>query len=226
MADFSLDEKLNAAFKLVFDRLGTSNTSDATGKRVFEEKYSSKSTILPRLAMADAGGIPYCALLADARAAAMNLPTVIEDFSIVPTILTLDMTSNGRLWLAREVPGEEDSALLAPFLDPADYPNVAGEPSNGFALRLVDANGVEISPTVGAWSVRYSLGAIILADGQTVGEGELAGCVSPLEAYWFRYIGRTGFGEGSMANLDGGRADEVYGGVGISPLDGGDATSF
>lgn len=213
MAQFSQAERINAAFKQVFKILGSSNTDDAMGKRWYEELYSSKANVLPRHIWSDADVITYSPLLADAQALAAANPTVIEDCSTAPLVLTQDMTSNGRLWIARKIPGDENSEILGNWLQPNDFPNPAGQPSNGFAVQLFDGADNPITATEGAWVPYYPLGAIILANGQTIGSGELAGYVPPIKAAMFRYIGETGgggagafdaiiTGEAEVQNLD------------------------
>ena len=196
MAQFTTAERVNAAFKQVFRILGSSNTDDAMGKRWYEELYTSIGTILPRHYWADAAEITFCSTLLQARALAAAKPAVVEDRSQPGTIitLTLDMTSNGRLWIARETPGDENSAILGDWLQPNDFPDAAGQPSNGFSCVLYDGTGAVITATEGAWVPSYPLGAIVLANGQGVGQGELAAYVAPLKVGVFRYVGLKGSG--------------------------------
>lgn len=194
MAQFTTAERVNAAFKQVFRILGSSNTDDALGKRWYEELYSSIGTILPRHYWGDGSLIPYCPLLSDAQAFAAANPTVVSDCSQPASIITLtkDMTSNGRLWIARTTPGDENSAILGDWVQPNDFPNPSGQPSNGFACMLYDGAGAVITATEGAWVPYYPLGAVILGNGQIVGQGELAGYVEPLKVGIFRYVGVKG----------------------------------
>lgn len=202
MAQFSTAERINAAFKQVFKVLGSSNTDDAMGKRWYEELYSSKANVLQRHIWTDSAIFTYCALLAEAQALAAANPAVIEDDSLGHITLTQDTTSNGRLWIARATPGDESSDILGDWIQPNDFPNAAGQPSNGFAMQLFDGAGTPITATEGAWVPYYPLGAIILANGQTVGSGELAAYTPPLKVAVFRYIGVFGGGGGTPVNFD------------------------
>jgi len=196
MAQFTTAERVNAAFKQVFRILGSSNTDDAMGKRWYEELYTSIGTILPRHYWADAAEITFCSTLLQARALAAAKPAVVEDRSQLASIitLTLDMTSNGRPWIARDTPGDENSAIIGDWIQPNDYPDAAGQPSNGFSCVLYDGTGAVITATEGAWVPSYPLGAIVLGNGQAVGQGELAAYVAPLKVGVFRYVGLKGSG--------------------------------
>jgi hypothetical protein len=196
MAQFTSVERINAAFKQVFRILGSSNTDDAMGKRWYEELYSSIGTILPRHVWSEASEISFCSSLLQARALAAAKPAVVEDRSQPATTitLTLDMTSNGRLWVARDTPGDENSAILGDWIQPNDFPDAAGQPSNGFSCVLMDGTNTVITATEGAWVPFYPLGAIILANGQAVGQGDLAAYVAPLKVAVFRYVGLKGTG--------------------------------
>lgn len=202
MAQFTSAERINAAFKQVFKVLGSSNTDDALGKRWYEELYSSKANVLQRHIWTDSATITYCPLLADAQALALANPTILEDYSVTPLVLTMDTTSNGRLWIARATPGDETSDIIGDWIQPNDFPNPAGQPSNGFAIQLFDGADNPITATEGAWVPYYPLGAIILGNGQTVGSGELAAYIPPLKASVFRYIGTFGGGGGTPVDLD------------------------
>jgi hypothetical protein len=192
MAQFTTAERINAAFKQVFRILGTSNTDDAMGKRWYEELYSSVNTILPRHFWADGAQITFCSTLAQAQILAATKPTIISDRSVARITLTKDMTSNGRLWIARVTPGDENSDILGDWIQPNDFPDLAGQPSNGFSCVLYDGAGSIITATEGAWVPYYPLGAIILGNGQAVGQGELAAYIEPLSIAVFRYIGTKG----------------------------------
>lgn len=140
--------------------------------------------------------------------------------------------TNGSTYVAYSVFGDYTSPIIRNWMQPQLSPQASGAASIGYAVRFFDGDpaggGVEIFTTDGTtgtgknktvgWIFDYGNGMLILSD-------DFKGSISDPYIMGFQYIGGVATG-GGVDNLDGGRSNEVYGGVGMSPLDGGDSTSF
>jgi len=139
------------------------------------------------------------------------------------------LPSVNNTFVALQVYGDFTSPWLDNWLKPAFVPQPSGQPSFGYALRLFNgdpnAGGVEVLTTDGTtgtgqlksvgWVFNYDNGMLLLA-------ADFAALVPDPWVIGFRYIGETA-GGGGIRNIDGGRANENFGGVQVSPVDGGDS---
>lgn len=98
--------------------------------------------------------------------------------------LTLDPTSNGLAWFARQTYGNNFSAQIKDFLQPQRF-------GKGYTVRLFQANGTEIVTTAGAWIFNWQQGLLLFANGYTAAN---LGYSTPLYIEGFRYTGAYGAG--------------------------------
>jgi hypothetical protein len=262
MADFSEDEKTNAAYKHLYGLLGTSNV-DATsgGRQWYEEKIPATHVIFTEDIWAEDTLISGATTQAEARTAATASGSVVEDRSqgegislvangsswdittstIVPEIgyqvtdvhpsatylrsitnvvdngggsytitlnsnigvsagsavlhsrifLTEDPTSNGLSYLCRRIVGNTFSPVIKNLIPNAKF-------GQGYAIRLYQADGTEITTTQGAWIPNWQQGLILFGDGFTPDD---EGYTTPLYIEAFRYVGQ--FGSGGLASIPG-----------------------
>lgn len=159
------------------------------------------------------------------------LSGVVQDLSNpVDAIRLTPVLGVNNTYIAMAIYGNFSSEWLDNWLKPSFVAQASGLPSNGYMVRLYDGNpatgGVEVLTTDGttgtginksvAWTWNFDNGMLLLSDDFAVANPWVVG---------FRYIGGTA-GDGGILNADGGRPDENYGGVGASPLDGGNPGSF
>jgi len=171
-----------------------------------------------------------CANLAAAQAACAGpLSGIVQDYSLAAAAIRLTkLPSLNNTYVALATYGDWSSAHLDNWVKPQFAPQLSGAPSFGFATKLYNGNpalgGVEVFTTDGTtgtgvnksvgWIWNYDNGLLLLANDFSIADPWILG---------FRYVGTTA-GAGGITNLDGGRANEVFGGVSISPIDGGNAT--
>lgn len=98
--------------------------------------------------------------------------------------LTVDPTSNGLTWFARQIYGSHFSKSLTNFIQPQRF-------GSGYTVRLFQANGVEILTTQGAWIFNWQKGMLLFATGYTAAQ---QGYSQPLYIEGFRYVGALGVG--------------------------------
>jgi hypothetical protein len=102
--------------------------------------------------------------------------------------LTLDPTSNGLSWFARQVQGNNFSAQIKDFIQPQRF-------GKGYTVRLFRANGTEIVTTEGAWIFNWQQGLLLFANGFTAAN---LGYAQPLYIEAFKYTGLYGGGGASL----------------------------
>lgn len=193
MANFSVNERINLAYKLVFGIQGTSNTDDALGRNWYEELYPWT----PLLESEDVfiENVPEAAAGQGSTVAAAN-PTIIQEVDIK---LTKKTGYNGRVWAAHSTYNDEDSALLDKFLLPQKF-------GQGYTARFYQDDGAgnkgsEFLTTEGAWVFAYGMGFLLLADNYTTSD---LSWTEPIHLVGFRYIGQTVANiAGSAITLDG-----------------------
>lgn len=103
--------------------------------------------------------------------------------------LTLDPTSNGLSWFARQVQGNNFSAQIKDFIQPQRF-------GKGYSVRLFQANGTEVVTTAGAWIFNWQQGLLLFANGFTAAD---LGYSQPLYIEAFRYVGAIGGGSSLAA---------------------------
>jgi len=173
---------------------------------------------------------PAANLAAAQAACAGPLAGIVEDRSLVTSAVRLSPVPGvSNTYVALATYGDWTSQRLINWLKPQFVPQVNGQPSFGYAMRLYNgdpgAGGTEVLTTDGGtgtgvnksvgWIFNYDNGILLLASDFAVANPYIVG---------FRYIGTTaGGGSTGINNLDGGRANENFGGVAISPIDGGGA---
>ncbi len=98
--------------------------------------------------------------------------------------LTIDLASNGRVWMPRDEYGNSFSNIISNFIQPTKF-------GNGYGIRLFQSNGQEIYTTQGAWIFNWQKGILLFAEGFTASN---LGYATPLYIEGFRYIGSFGGG--------------------------------
>jgi len=157
------------------------------------------------------------------------LAGIVDDYSLAAGAVRLTPVPGvNNTYVALATYGDFTSQHLNNWVKPQFAPQVSGSPSFGYAMRLFNGDpagaGVEVMTTDGTtgvgplksvgWVFNYDNGLLLLANDFSIADPWILG---------FRYVGTTA-GAGGITNLDGGRANEVFGGVSISPIDGGNAT--
>ena len=156
---------------------------------------------------------------------------IVSDLSLPAAAVRLTpLASVNNTYVALTTYGDFTSPWLQNWLKPAFVPQASGQPSFGYAVRLYNGDpagaGVEVLTTDGTtgvgqtksvgWVFNYDNGMLLLA-------ADFAAMVPDPYVVGFRYIGADAGSGGGITNLDGGRANENFGGVPISPIDGGDS---
>lgn len=156
------------------------------------------------------------------------LAGVVDDLSLAADAIRLTpLPSVNNTYVALQVYGDFTSPWLDNWLKPSFVPQTSGQPSFGYAVRLFNGDpagaGVEVLTTDGTtgvgplksvgWVFNYDNGLLLLSSDFSVADPYILG---------FRYTGETA-GGGGIKNIDGGRANENFGGVSVSPVDGGTA---
>jgi len=153
------------------------------------------------------------------------LTGIVEDRSLTALRLT-PVPGVNNTWVALETYGDFTTWIQG-WIKPAFIPRTNGLPSTGYAARLFEGDpavtGTEVLTTEGTtgtginksvgWVFNYDLGMLMVAE-------DFNGFTDPY-VRGFVYIGTTASSAQSTGNIDGGRPDEVFGGVMSSPIDGG-----
>lgn len=202
MPQFLTNNKTDFAFKYGQGILGTNPTW-----QWFSENSKNEVNVLIGRIWADT--VPFAANFAQADSNDLSSPVVTKR----TVTLTLQPSHNERLWRARVTPGDATSALYLDSISPLDVPDAAGNPSQGYSIRLYRDNGsgglgTEILTTDGAWFWHYKLCALILDESHTATN---EGWTQPLHVIFYQYTGNFGAGSSSLPDLSQTTLDYVAG---------------
>jgi hypothetical protein len=191
---FSTTEKINNANKLALQLVGTANESPGL-KEWYNEQYGFSFITKPTTIWNSFSSIPAATTYDEAVINAAANPTIIEQ---ITCRLTLDITSNGRTYVARQTYGDHTSNQLENWILPSLIRD-NGSPSNGYMVRLSagsdlinelttgylsDANGV-------SWVFNFPSGILTVSTDTASNYLNLYNTVG-IYVHGFRYIGSTG----------------------------------
>ncbi len=169
---FQNQEKINSNFKNWFGVLGTDNIGTGA-KYYFNENYPHYLSTLATGVWVQSDDIPVAANQADADAAVIANPTILETRTVR---LTLDNTSDSHAYEARSSYGDRTSTLYGQWVMPhLVYNATSGTASWGYSVRLYHGNpssgGVRIYSTsfMGtdnevSWGWSYTDGVLLVSE--------------------------------------------------------------
>jgi hypothetical protein len=192
--------------KLTF-KVQAGNVIDASsGKYWYESIFPNNPALLSNrvLTQFDQVKLYPAANLAAAQAAAIAIPSILEDRSTTSIRLTQAVTGENNTWVAYATYSTPSSGILDLWVQPQRVPQTSGVPSGGYEIALYSGNpssgGVYISTTIGqsggevGWVFNYDMGLLFLAnDLVSLIQGDPTTYPDGLDFYirGFRYIGQT-----------------------------------
>jgi len=183
MPQFIPTSKTDFAFKFGLGIFHTNSTWNW-----FAELYKNEVNVLLNRIWADP--LFHAANFAEGDQNAIDYAQITKE----TVRLTLEPSHNNRLWRARDIPGDVNSNVIIDGISPLDVPDGAGQPSDGYTVRLYQDDGAggvgpEISTTSGAWVWHYKINALLLDEGHTAAD---EGWTEPLYVTFYRYSGAFG----------------------------------
>lgn len=214
---FTTEELVNFSFKGWLGVLGTGDRDTAPDNFAwYEEPFTNDIIVKPTQVWTELDSIPPANTLALAQTAAVNNPTIIQDFSSTAAALRLTPTPNEKVFFATTVFGDLTTRVrnwILPQLIPltSGFGAQAGLASIGYQIRIwqgdPNSGGTEITTTQGqvgartAWVMSFGAGAVKFASDESL-------ITDPNDLYitGFVYIGDTvadiGSGGGNDPRLD------------------------
>jgi hypothetical protein len=194
---FSTTEKINAAYKLALQVLGTANESPGL-KEYYNETLSWMPIIPDTKIWTELRDIPSANNFTEADVNCVNFPTLIEKKIIR---ITQDITSNGRFYIAKLTYNDMSSQTLDNWVMPSLIRNNNDESSIGYTCRLYHGNplsgGIELPTSYRAgndgsvcWNVNYSIGCVHVSSDESSHFLSLYN-TNGLYVVAYRYIGKT-----------------------------------
>jgi hypothetical protein len=186
------------ALKLTFKVQAGGVIDAASGNQWYESKFPFNPSINATRVLTQFELIKaYPATnLAAAQAAAVALPSIIEDRSpgtFSSLRLTQVASGDNSTWVAYETYNDRSSRILDLWIQPQRVPKVNGDPSGGYEIALYSGDpavsGTLISTTTGmsggevGWVFNYDMGMLFVSNDYSAG--------SNLYIRGFRYIGET-----------------------------------
>ena len=195
---FSNQEKIENADKLSLQITGTAN-APAGQKFWYNEDFAWSPIVPPQKLWNKFKDIPSATSRAEANANVTANPSFLESRTLR---LTLDITSNNRAFIAREVFNNNESDVIDNWIQPSLIRTEQGTMSPGYGVALFhgdpDTDGTPITTTFegGAsgepsWAFNYSSGIVIISTDKASIFRALYDDKG-LYIFGYRYIGSTG----------------------------------